>query len=264
MADGSAAALKVAGAPEDGSLRTEHRTFLSYLITPAVLVVALIALYIYVSNQEIDTIAARSLNAGFLTETVLEHLALTSVSTFLVILIAIPVGVALTRDWTRSFRGVVLNIFNIGQATPTIGLLVLMAVLFLFLGFWSAIIALVAYAILPVVRNTIVGLEGVDANILEAGSGMGLSKGQVLRQIELPLAVPVILAGVRTALVINVGTATLAAFIDGGGLGRVILAGFATNRFPVTLTGAVLTAVLALLIDYLAGVAEDILRPRGL
>jgi osmoprotectant transport system permease protein len=93
---------------------------------------------------------------------------------------------------------------------------------------------------------------------------MGLSTGQVLRRLELPLAVPVILAGARTALVVNVGTATLAAYINGGGLGTLIVAGFSTNRFLVSLTGAVLTAVLALFVDHLAGVAEDVLRPKGL
>jgi osmoprotectant transport system permease protein len=158
----------------------------------------------------------------------------------------------------------VLTVANIGQAVPTIGLLALLAVAFFFLGFWAAIVGLVVYAVLPVLRNTMVGLQQVDPAVLEAGRGMGLSRMQVLRELELPLAVPVILAGVRTALVINVGTATLAAFINGGGLGSLIVAGFATNRFPISLTGAVLTAVLALLIDHLAGIAEDLLRPRGL
>jgi osmoprotectant transport system permease protein len=93
---------------------------------------------------------------------------------------------------------------------------------------------------------------------------MGFSRWQVLRKLELPLAVPVILAGVRTALVINVGTATLVTYINAGGLGDIIVAGMSTNRVLVQLIGAALTAVLALLIDYLAGIAEDLLRPRGL
>ncbi len=109
-----------------------------------------------------------------------------------------------------------------------------------------------------------VGLDQVDEAILEAGRGMGISKLGVLRQIELPLSVPIVLAGVRTALVINVGTATLASYINAGGLGDVIVAGLSTNRTSVQIVGAGLTAVLALLIDYLAGIAEDLLRPRGL
>jgi osmoprotectant transport system permease protein len=104
----------------------------------------------------------------------------------------------------------------------------------------------------------------VDESILEAGRGMGMSRIRVLRRIELPLSVPIILAGVRTALVINVGTATLATYINAGGLGDVIVAGLSTNRTLVQIVGAVLTAVLALFIDYLAGLAEDVLRPKGL
>jgi len=172
--------------------------------------------------------------------------------------------VVMTRPFTRSFRGVMLTLANIGQAVPTIGLLALLAVAFVFIGFSAAIVGLVAYAVLPVLRNTIVGLGQVDENILEAGRGMGISKFGVLRRIELPLSVPIILAGVRTALVINVGTATLAAYINAGGLGRIIIAGLSTNRITVQITGALLTAVLALLIDYLAGIAEDVLRPKGL
>ena len=124
--------------------------------------------------------------------------------------------------------------------------------------------ALVAYSLLPILRNTMVGLQGVDRFLIEAGRGMGMSRARVLGQIELPLAVPVILAGVRTALVINVGTATLATFVNAGGLGFLIVNALALNRQPVLIVGSVLTAVLALLIDWLGGVAEDILRPKGL
>jgi osmoprotectant transport system permease protein len=115
-----------------------------------------------------------------------------------------------------------------------------------------------------VLLNTMVGLDQVDESVLEAGRGMGMSAFDVLRRLELPLAVPIILAGVRTALVINVGTATLTTYINAGGLGDVIVAGLSTNRVLVQVVGAVLTAVLALLIDYLAGLAEDFLRPKGL
>lgn len=245
-------------------LRRERRTLGGYLFMPAFLALVCIALYLYVSSQKLDTIEARSLNAGTLTSALWRHIELAAVSTFFVILIAVPLGVLLTRSFTRRYRGVLLTVANIGQAVPTIGVLALLAVAFLFLGFTAAIVGLVAYAVLPVLRNTMVGLEQVDENILEAGRGMGISKLGVLLRIELPLAVPIILAGVRTALIINVGTATLAAYINAGGLGTIIVAGLSTNRFSVQLTGAVLTAVLALLIDYLASIAEDVLRPKGL
>lgn len=245
-------------------VRRERRTLGGYLFMPVFLALVLLALYLYVHSKDLDSIEVRSLNADSLTTATRRHVELAAVSTFFVIIIAVPLGVFLTRPFTRHFRGVLLTIANIGQAVPTIGLLALLAVAYLFLGFKAAIVGLVAYAVLPVLRNTMVGLQQVDESILEAGRGMGISKLGVLCRIELPLAVPIILAGVRTALIINVGTATLAAYIDAGGLGTIIVAGLSTNRVPVQVTGAVLTAVLALLIDYLAGIAEDVLRPKGL
>jgi osmoprotectant transport system permease protein len=240
------------------------RRWVGWVTLPVVLAVVCLGLWLYVSNQELDSIEARSLNAGTIRETLIRHIELTAVSTVLVVLIAVPLGILLTRPFTRRIRGALLTVANIGQAVPTIGLLALLAVAFFFLGFWAAVLGLVVYAVLPVLRNTMVGLEEVDDAVLEAGRGMGLSSGQVLRRLELPLAVPVILAGVRTALVINVGTATLAAYINGGGLGTLIVAGFSTNRILVSLTGAILSAVLALLVDHLAGIAEDLLKPKGL
>jgi osmoprotectant transport system permease protein len=152
---------------------------------------------------------------------------------------------------------------NIGQAIPSIGLLVLLGVT-LGIGFTYAVIALVAYSVLPVLRNTIVGLQQVDRSLIEAGRGMGMTKGAVLRRIELPLAVPVILAGIRTALIINVGTATLATFTGAGGFGDLINNGLRLGRDNVIFVGAALTALLALTIDWIASVAEDLLRPKGL
>jgi osmoprotectant transport system permease protein len=108
------------------------------------------------------------------------------------------------------------------------------------------------------------GLQQVDQSTIEAGRGMGMTKLAVLRKIELPLAVPVILAGIRTALVINVGTATLATFVNAGGLGDIINGGLTTGREIVTLVGSVLAASLALFIDHLAGIAENRLSPKGL
>lgn len=245
-------------------VRRERRGVLGYLFMPGFLAAVCLVLYLYVQSQELDSIEARSLNADSLASATVRHIELAAVSTFFVILIAVPLGVMLTRPFTRRYRGILLTVANIGQAVPTIGVLALLAVAFLFLGFAAAVVALVAYAVLPVLRNTMVGLEQVDESILESGRGMGISKFGVLRRIELPLAVPIILAGVRTALIINVGTATLAAYVNAGGLGTIIVAGLSTNRLTVQITGAVLTAVLALLVDYLAGIAEDVLRPKGL
>lgn len=249
---------------QSGVRREPRRSLVGYLFMPVLLAVTGLALWLYVSSQELDSIEQRSLNTDRLLEAVLRHVQLTVVSTVIVIVLAVPLGILLTRPGLAPARPLLLTLANIGQALPTIGVLALFAVAFLFLGFQAAVVGLVVYAVLPVLRNTMVGLEQVDESVLEAGRGMGLSKSQVLRRIELPLAVPVILAGVRTALIINVGTATLATFINGGGLGDIIVAGLSTNRVLVQVTGAALTALLALLVDYLAGVAEDVLRPRGL
>ncbi len=157
----------------------------------------------------------------------------------------------------------VVGLANIGQATPAIGLLALL-VIWLGIGRRAALIGIIAYAVLPVLSNTIAGLKANDPALLEAARGIGMSPLGVLTRVELPLAVPLILAGVRTALVLNVGTATLATFGGGGGLGVLITTGITSQRMPVLVVGSVLTVVLALLVDWLASLAELLLRPRGL
>ncbi len=242
---------------------SHRRSLAGYLVTPAILLGVLAVLYIYVSSQELDSIEQRRVNAQFITQATWEHIVLTATSTVIVLLIAIPVGVLLTRPFARRITGPAVAVFNVGQAVPSIGLLVLLAI-FWGIGFWPAIFALVAYSTLPVLRNTMIGLTQVDSSVIESGRGMGMSRAGVLTRIELPLAVPVILTGLRTALVINVGTAALVALTNGGGLGGIIIAGLVSNRPLVTVVGSVLTAVLALSIDYLGRVAEDVLRPKGL
>ncbi|MGI8758572.1 MAG: ABC transporter permease [Acidimicrobiales bacterium] len=234
-----------------------------WLGTPALLGGVLLALYLYVQGQELDRIEQATINADFIGEKLVEHLKLTAVSTALVIAIAVPLGVLLTRGPARRWSPPFLAVANIGQAVPSIGVIVLLAVT-VGIGFDKAIIALVLYSTLPVLRNTMVGLQQVDRSLIEAGRGMGMSTLAVLVRIELPLAVPVMLAGIRTALIINVGTATLATFINAGGLGFIIDNGIRLNRDLVLVTGSVLTAVLALLVDWLAGMVEDVLRPKGL
>jgi len=232
-------------------------------VTPVLLALALGALYLYVNSRPLDSIEARRVNMPFILEATGQHIVLTLVSTLLVLLISIPVGILLTRPSARRFTPAAVAVFNIGQAVPSIGLLVLFAIGW-GIGFWPAVVALVAYSALPVLRNTMIGLTQVDEAVIESGRGMGISRLGVLTRIELPLAVPVILTGLRTALVINVGTATLVALTDAGGLGGIIITGLVQNRPLITVVGSVLTAVLALLIDYLGRVAEDVLRPKGL
>jgi osmoprotectant transport system permease protein len=242
----------------------EHRRSLAgYLVTPAVLVAVLVALALYVQSRPLDSIEERRVNLPFITNATIEHVTITVVSTAIVLFIAVPVGILLTRPFARRAVAPAVAVFNVGQAVPSVGVLVLLAIVW-GIGFWPAVVALVAYSALPVLRNTVVGLTQVDDAVIEAGRGMGMSKWGVLTRIELPLAVPVILTGLRTALVINVGTAALVALTNAGGLGTIIITGLVQNRPLVTVVGSVLTAVLALFIDYLGRAAEDVLRPKGL
>lgn len=235
------------------------------VLTPVVLGLVLLALWLYVRAQPLDRIEARSLNAAYLGSRTIKHLELTVVAAVIILLIAIPLGIALTRPGARAFAGPVLALANIGQAIPSIGLIVLFAVVLVSVGVnIIAVMTLVIYGLLPVLRNTMVGLQQVDRSIVEAARGMGMTKGGTLWRVEMPLAVPVILAGIRTALVITVGTVALATFIGAGGLGDVISNGISSNRTLVLVTGSVLVAVLALLVDWVAELAEDYLRPSGL
>jgi len=233
------------------------------LATPAVLVVACVALFAYLDGQDLDAIERRSISPPEVIHRLVEHIELTVVSTVLVVAIAVPLGVLLTRPWARLLVTPLLALANIGQAIPSIGVLVLLAVT-VGIGFQKAVIAFVLVSALPVLRNTMVGLHGVDRSLIEAGRGMGLTRTAVLLRVELPLAVPVILASIRIAVIFNVGSATLAAFTNAGGLGQFINTGIALNRTPILLTGSVLTAVLALASDWLLGIAERYLRPKGL
>jgi osmoprotectant transport system permease protein len=234
------------------------------LITPVLIALGAIALW--VNYQRADKIFQdrRALDWGRNLRPQLEqHLSITFWATAFTVVIAVPLGIVLTRPRYRRFGGPVLAVATSGQAIPAFGLLVL-AFAWLGRGQWTTIWALTLFTLLPVIRNTMVGLDQVDSAVIEAGRGMGLTRRQVLRQIEIPLAVPVILAGIRTALVITVGMATLAFLIGGGGLGATINAGIGLSRDLVLVTGAGLTALVALSVDWLAALIEKALRPRGL
>lgn len=240
-----------------------HRTMGGYLFIPLLVGAALLALYLWVNGQELDTAEARRLTMDNIRQATIEHLQLTVVSTVIVLLVAIPMGILLTRPALARFTRPAIAVGNVGQALPTPGVLAVLAIAWT-VGFWPVIVGLVAYTVLPVLRNTMVGLQQVDQFVIESARGMGMTRLHTLVRIEMPLSVPIMMAGVRTALVINVGTATLAAFVAGGGLGTLIIAGQAAGRPMITVVGAVLAACLALLVDYVAGIAEDVLRPKGL
>ncbi|WP_369246920.1 ABC transporter permease [Streptomyces sp. R41] len=230
---------------------------------PAVLVALLLATWLWFQQANLDPISENALSNGQVSKALWQQIQLVVISTFFVLIIAIPLGILLTRKTFRKATPIAMTIANMGQATPAIGLLALLVIV-LGSGQKAALIGIIIYAVLPVLSNTIAGLKGNDPTLLEAARGIGMSPLGVLGKIELPLAVPLILGGVRTALVLNVGTATLATFGGGGGLGVLITTGITTQRMPVLVLGSVLTVALALLVDWLASLAELLLRPRGL
>src|SRR5918998_1498445 len=236
---------------------------LRYLGMPILLAFLCLAMYLYIGSKDLDSIERRQINAEVITARLVEHIQLALVSTVIVVVLAVSVGILLTRPFARRVSTPIVGIANIGQAIPSIGLLAILAVVWTG-GFWPAVVALVAYSFLSILRNTMVGLQQVDRSTIEAARGMGMTKWAVLFRIELPLAVPIILAGIRTALIINVGTATLTTFTGAGTLGELINNALRLGREDTVLVvGSGLTAILALFIDWLAGVAEDILRPKG-
>ncbi|GGQ20051.1 osmoprotectant transport system permease protein [Actinomadura coerulea] len=255
--------MTVTAVPERTGDETAGRSLAGLLVTPVFLAAVSAALYLYVRGLDLDAIERRSLGRSEITHQFLQHVRLVAVSTALVLAIAVPLGVLLTRPPLDRLSAPFLALANVGQAVPSIGVLVLLAVT-VGIGFQKAVVALILVSALPVLRNTMVGLRGVDRSLIEAGRGIGLSRAAVLFRVELPLAVPVILASVRVAVILNVGSATLAAFTNAGGLGDLINTGISLNRTPILLTGSVLTAVLAMAADWLIGIVELVLRPRGL
>jgi osmoprotectant transport system permease protein len=233
------------------------------LFTPVILVLVLVVLYFWVHGHKLDFQEKSSLNQAFITRAIKDHLFLTFVSAAIILVISVPLGVILTRRSMRFLTPIFLILANAGQAVPLIGLLILMGIEFNF-GYQIAIASFAAYGILPILRNTIVGLQQIDPFIVESARGMGMTSRQALFKIELPLAVPVILAGIRTTLILTVGAATFGVFVNGGGLGTIIQQGNKLNRPTVLITGATFAIVLAFAIDWVAKVIEEILRPRGI
>src|SRR5437588_4125615 len=196
-------------------------------------------------------------------ELTLEHLWMVAASSLLAVLIGIPLGILITRKpgWDKP----VLGGANIIQTVPSLALFG-----FLLPVPWIgeradrlAILALTLYALLPLIRNTYAGIKGVDPAVVEAGRGMGMTDSQLLFQVQLPLALGVIIAGIRVATVISVGLATIAAAIGAGGLGEYIFRGLAMVSNQVILAGAIPAAILALLADFGFGLLEKSLTPKS-
>jgi osmoprotectant transport system permease protein len=189
-----------------------------------------------------------------------EHLMLTGCSTIAAMLIGIPLGIFIFRNaW---LRGPAMGAIGTLQTIPSLAMLVFLLAMLQKIGAVPALIALTLYALLPIVRNTLTGLSGVSSEVMEAARGIGMTEYQELRIVRMPLATPVIVAGIRTAAVVGVGIATLSAFIGAGGLGQFINRGLALSNTKLILLGAVPAALLALIVDFSIGAFEWGLRPE--
>lgn len=193
----------------------------------------------------------------------LEHLFLVSIAIGIAILIGIPLGILITR--ITSLRQPILILANILQTIPSLALFgLLIPVPFIGgIGATPAIVALTLYSFLPIIRNTYTGITSVDPAIREAGRGMGMTDRQLLLQVEIPLAMQVILAGVRVATVIAIGIATIAAAIGAGGLGELIFRGISVVNNDLILAGAIPAAIIALIADFAIGLLEGKLKVKN-
>ncbi|MBS0973425.1 ABC transporter permease [Serratia rubidaea] len=215
------------------------------------LLLAVIALLIYGIGWE--TIKARQVDLIYLGE---QHMFLVFCSMLLALLVGIPSGIVLSRPLARRWAEYVMQIFNVGNTLPPLAVLAL-AMVIVGIGDKPAVVALFLASLLPIVRNTYSGLISVPAPLLEAANGIGMTTSQRLRRVELPNALPVIMAGIRIAMAINVGTAPLAFLIGASSYGELIFPGIYLNDFPTLILGAAATALIALLLDLaLAGLGR--------
>ncbi|MCY8105127.1 choline ABC transporter permease OpuBB [Bacillus mojavensis] len=200
-------------------------------------------------------------NGGELLYKTYEHITISLIAVILGIAAAVPLGVVLTR--MKKGAGTIIGIVNIIQTLPSLAILAFFIPL-LGVGKVPAIAALFFYSVLPILRNTYTGIRGVNKNLLESGKGIGMTAAEQIRLVELPLAAPVIMAGIRTSTIYLIGWATLASFIGGGGLGDYIFIGLNLYQPEYIIGGAVPVTILAIVIDYVLSVTERKLTPAGM
>ncbi|MGB6407898.1 MAG: ABC transporter permease [Planococcus donghaensis] len=191
-----------------------------------------------------------------------QHVVLVLVSSILAILIAVPAGILITRPKFKKAEWLVSNVANLGQTIPSLAVLALM-ISILGIGFKSAVFALFIYSILPIFRNTVAGIDSIDKNMIDAAKGMGMKPHQILFRVELPNSAYSILAGIRTAVVLNIGTAALAYVVGAGGLGVWIFTGINLFDNGFLISGAIPVTLLAILADYILRKIEYIVVPKG-
>lgn len=200
-------------------------------------------------------------NSSYILEKVGEHLYLAGVAVLLACAVGIPVGFLITNN--KRVASIVVGIANTIQTIPSLALFAF-AISVFGIGADNAIFALFLYALLPIIKNTLIGIRNVSPTMIEAARGMGMSRAQIMFQVEVPLAISVIMGGVRIATVTAIGIATIATLIGAGGLGQLIYQGIGMMNYEMIFAGAICSAALALLADFLLGLVEKKLTSKGL
>lgn len=190
-----------------------------------------------------------------------EHVYLAFIAVALACLVGIPVGMLINRS--MKIANAVISVANILQTIPSLAMFALLIPL-VGIRDKNAIVALFLYALLPIIKNTYIGIRNIDPSIIQAATGMGMSPMQILYKVQAPLAIPVIMGGVRIATVTGIGVATIATLIGAGGLGTLIYQGIGMMNYPMMISGAIAAALLALLTDYILGLLEKMITSKGI
>ena len=228
------------------------------------LLALLLGLTVWITNLEwVREGVYKPFTWGDILSCTMSHLEMVLIAEAIAIAIGVPLGILVTRPGFKRLATPVIGGANIGQSVPSLAVIAIMAPLLGF-GLRSAIVALVIYGLLPVLRNSYAGINNIDPAIVEAARGMGMTRGQIARKIELPLALPVIMTGIRISTVITVGTAELAVLVGGAGLGRITLTGVLTLQPLTILQGAAPTAALAITLGFILERIEKWMTSRGL
>ncbi len=226
------------------------------------LLVILIGLTIWITSIDKLGIYSPFSYSDIRTDTI-AHLQMVFIAVLIAVAVGVPLGILVTRPGFTKLAPIVVGAGNVGQSIPSLAVIAIMAPLLGF-GFQSAIVALFIYGLLPILRNSYAGMRNIDPAIIEAARGMGMTRWQIARKIELPLARPVIMAGIRISTVVTVGTAELAVLVGGSGLGRITLTGVFARQPLLILQGAAPTAILAISLGFILERIESWMTPRGL
>jgi osmoprotectant transport system permease protein len=208
-----------------------------------------------------DLIRFMVAHADDILSALIQHMKITGIAVAFAILIGVPIGIWISKK--QNIAGFVLGVANIMQTIPSLALFGLIIPI-MGIGFKPSVFVLLLYALMPIIKNTYIGITTVDPAVIEAGRGMGMTRMQILKMIEVPLSLPMIMGGIRISTVINIGTATIAALIGAGGLGTFIFQGISMADNMMVLSGAIPTALLALFMDALLNFVELKLTPTAL